>query len=273
MTENSYTEQILKQRADREKRLLANPHNWFSLIGLFPLMDGTNSIGGTGDNSIAIPGLPQEQFASLILEKGSVFLRGAVDSVMVNNKPAELRRLQTDHDAETDVLSIGSIHIIVIRRGERFFLRAWDVQSPAARNFSGLNYFPINPEYRIHAKFVSFPEPKIIPVEDVIGTNYEVKYIGKAIFTIEGIPCSLIAELDEEDLLFSFTDQTKSDDTYPGGRLFTTCLPENDMVILDFNLARNWPCAYTPHATCPLPPFENHLPVRIEAGEKRYFTS
>jgi uncharacterized protein (DUF1684 family) len=41
-------------------------------------------------------------------------------------------------------------------------------------------------------------------------------------------------------------------------------------VVLDFNLAKNWPCAYTPHATCPLPPFENHLKVRIDAGEKRY---
>lgn len=273
MTLNSYTGQILTQRTEREKRLLANPHNWFSLIGLSPLNEGTNSIGGLGGNSITIPGLPQEQFATVALEKGNVLLGGAVDNILVNNKPAELRRLQTDHDAETDVLSIGSIHIIVIRRGERFFLRVWDVQSPAARNFSGLNYFPVNPEYRIQAKFASFPEPKIVPIEDVIGTNYEVKYIGKAFFTINETPCSLIAELDEDELLFSFTDQTKTDATYPGGRLFTTCLPENDMVILDFNLARNWPCAYTPHATCPLPPFENHLPVRIEAGEKRYIKS
>lgn len=273
MTENSYTEQVLTQRAEREKRLLANPRNWFSLIGLFPLIEGVNSIGGTGDNAIAIPGLPQEQFAAVVLEKSSVFLSAAVDNVLINNKPAELRRLLTDHDPETDVLSIGSIHIIVIRRGERFFLRAWDVQSPAARNFSGLNYFPVNPDYRILAKFVPFVGPKIIPVEDVIGTNYKVKYIGKAFFTINETPCSLIAELDEDELLFSFTDQTKSDATYPGGRLFTSCLPENDTIVLDFNLARNWPCAYTPHATCTLPPFENHLPVRIEAGEKRYFKS
>jgi len=104
----------------------------------------------------------------------------------------------------------------------------------------------------------------------MVGTRYESRFPGRAAFTIHGATCSLIAEEDDEELLFSFTDLTKTDATYPGGRFITTPLPENNEVVLDFNLAKNWPCAYTPHATCPLPPVENHLKVRIEAGEKRY---
>jgi hypothetical protein len=190
--------------------------------------------------------------------------------MLVNGKAAELRVLGTDRDKDTDVLSAGDIHIIIIQRGERFFLRAWDIQARAARDFSGLNYFPVDPAWRVTAQFITFPQPLILPVDDMVGTHYESKFLGRATFTIDGKACSLIAEEDDDELLFSFTDLTKTDSTYPGGRFITTVLPENNEVVLDFNLAKNWPCAYTPHATCPLPPFENHLKVRIEAGEKHY---
>jgi len=270
MNTDTYIDSILKVRTAREKRLLANPRNWFSLIGLFLLADGENRIGGTQDNAIHIPGLPAGLTAILRLHNGKVTLMECTPDLQVDGKPAELRSLGTDHDEVTDVLSIRDIHIIVIQRGECFFLRAWDVEARAARDFSGLNYFPVDPAWRITAKFTSFPHPQILPVEDVVGTKYESKFIGRATFTINGEACSLIAEEDDEELLFSFTDLTKKDSTYPGGRFITTSLPENNGVVLDFNLAKNWPCAYTPHATCPLPPLENHLKVRIEAGEKRY---
>jgi uncharacterized protein (DUF1684 family) len=45
-------------------------------------------------------------------------------------------------------------------------------------------------------------------------------------------------------------------------------MPKDGRVTLDFNKAYSPPCAFTPFATCPLPPKQNRLPVRIEAGEK-----
>ncbi len=270
MDTDFYKDSILEHRIAREKRLLANPRNWFSLIGLFLLAEGENIIGGTQANAINIPGLPVGFTAILRLEQGKVSLFECSTDLQLNGKAVELRTPGTDRDEFTDILSVGDIHIVVIRRGECFFLRAWDLQASAARDFSGLNYFPVDPAWRITAKFTSYPEPQIHSVEDVVGTKYESKFIGRASFTVYGKACSLIAEEDDDELLFSFTDLTKTDSTYPGGRFFTTALPENDELVLDFNLAKNWPCAYTPHATCPLPPFENHLMVRIEAGEKRY---
>lgn len=270
MNTDTYIDSILEQRAEREKRLLANPRNWFSLIGLYLLADGENTIGGTAGNTIHIPGLPGGFAAILKLNHGKVTLQECTSSLQVNGKPAELRSLGTDHDEVTDILSVGAIHIVVIQRGECYFLRVWDVAARTARDFSGLNYFPVDPAWRITAKFTSFPQPQILPVEDVVGTKYASKFIGRATFTINGETCSLIAEEDDDELLFSFTDLTKIDTTYPGGRFLNTALPQDNEVVLDFNLAKNWPCAYTPHATCPLPPFENHLKVRIESGEKRY---
>lgn len=68
-------------------------------------------------------------------------------------------------------------------------------------------------------------------------------------------------------LFFIFRDQTTGSETCPGGRLLYAAMPKNGEVVLDFNKAHSAPCAFTPFATCPVPPKENVLPLRVEAGE------
>ena len=68
-----------------------------------------------------------------------------------------------------------------------------------------------------------------------------------------------------KELFFIFKDATSGTDTYPAGRFLYSPLPANGSVTLDFNKAYNPPCAFTPFATCPLPPKQNELRVRIEA--------
>ena len=41
-------------------------------------------------------------------------------------------------------------------------------------------------------------------------------------------------------------------------------------MLIDFNRAYNPPCAFTPFATCPLPPPENRLDLAVQAGERDY---
>ena len=108
-------------------------------------------------------------------------------------------------------MSFGSIQMVVLQRGDRFFLRVWDTDSEKVRNFAGLNYFPVDPVWRIQADFTLFEEPRVLPVDDVIGTKYEVSFVGQAFFTVNGTSCLLIAEKDEDELLFSFSDLTKND--------------------------------------------------------------
>jgi uncharacterized protein (DUF1684 family) len=76
--------------------------------------------------------------------------------------------------------------------------------------------------------------------------------------------------IEDKTLFFIFRDLTSKKETYPAGRMLNTPMPENGKVMLDFNRAYNPPCAFTPYATCPLPPKGNVLPIRIEAGELRY---
>ncbi len=270
MDNMEYSQSTIEKRQAREKHLIAAPRNWFSLVGLFPLVEGNNFLGGSVRGNILIPGAPQESYAILELVDGKVTLSQSSATFFINDKPAEPCQIRSDHDPEPDLMSIGAIQIMLLQRGERFFLRAWDTQSARARDFKGLSYFEIDPDFHITARYIPFSEPRALPIEDAIGTNFTVNFSGRADFAIAGVHCSLIAQEDEDGLLFSFKDLTSQDSTYPAGRYVLTDPPDGDHIVIDFNLAYNWPCAYTPYATCPLPPSENHLKVRIEAGEKRY---
>jgi uncharacterized protein (DUF1684 family) len=72
-----------------------------------------------------------------------------------------------------------------------------------------------------------------------------------------------------DGLFLLVKDQSSGEETYGSGRFLTTLEPELEQVELDFNKAYNPPCAFTPFATCPLPPEQNYLPIPILAGEKR----
>jgi uncharacterized protein (DUF1684 family) len=148
-----------------------------------------------------------------------------------------------------------------------------DLNSAARRQFQGLRYFPIRPEYRVRATFTPYNPPRVVAVPNVLGQNPEMESPGYVTFTLNGKSLRLepVFEDDEKkDLFFIFKDTTSRDATYPAGRFLHTDLPKDGVVMIDFNKAYNPPCAFTDFATCPLPRKENQLPVRIEAGELAY---
>jgi mRNA-degrading endonuclease RelE of RelBE toxin-antitoxin system len=153
-------------------------------------------------------------------------------------------------------------------------IMVYDVNSPAKKNFKGLNYFPVNPAYRVKAKLIKNPnmeKVKILTYQNILKTF--VRY-GFLEFEINGVKCRLTAfkmpdQIDSKELFVPFKDKTSGNETYSAGR-FLDVEEEGDECIIDFNLAYNPLCSYNPHWNCPLPPKENELNVRIEAGEKVY---
>ena len=92
-------------------------------------------------------------------------------------------------------------------------------------------------------------------------------------FTLHGKTLRLDPVIEvpgDRELFVIFRDETSGVETYPSGRFLYTPMPEGGKVVIDFNKAYNPPCAFTPYATCPLPPPQNRLSVRVEAGEKTY---
>jgi uncharacterized protein (DUF1684 family) len=253
---SNYPAEIAAWRSDREARLKAED-GWLSLAGLFWLHPGDNPFGKDPAGEIVLPDGPAHA-GIFHLQKGTVTvtLAGAT------------REVKPDSD---DIVKVGRVRLLVIKRADRYGIRMKDPESQARREFQGIASYPADESYRVIARWVA--DPRRIPILNIIGQTEESESPGYAVFQLQGREFTLHPILEEpgaKELFYIFKDETAGKETYPAGRFFYSDMPKDGRVILDFNKAYNPPCAFTPYATCPLPPPENRLTVRIEAGEKRY---
>jgi len=232
---DSYIQQIRSARQDRVEELV-KPDGWLTLIGLQFLEAGENPIEAQG-----------VRLGTAILTAGN--------QVTVNRAPA----------------APATVNILVIDRGGKKALRIRDSAAAARRNFSGLEYYSIDPSWRIEARWVPFAGPHSVAITNVLGQVSRETAPGKAVFERGGKTYELVpvVEAPGQPLFFIIGDETSDKATYHM-RFLDAELPKDGKVILDFNLAENPPCAFTDFATCPLPPQGNRLPLAITAGEKKY---
>jgi uncharacterized protein (DUF1684 family) len=253
---SSYQSEIAEWRKGRLDRLQAEG-GWLSLAGLFWLHDGANSVGKDPSNDIGLGDGPA---------RAGVFeLHGGKVTATLDGQKRELK------PDSSDVAKVGRLSLFVIKRGDRYGIRVKDPDSEYRRNFHGIESYPVNEKYRITAKWVE--QPREIPILNIIGITEPSPNPGYAVFHLDGKELRLYPIIEEpgaKELFYIFRDLTTGKETYPAGRFFYSEFPKDGKVVLDFNKAYNPPCAFTPYATCPLPPKENQLAVRIEAGEKTY---
>lgn len=156
-------------------------------------------------------------------------------------------------------------------------------ESPLSRNlrknFKGLNYFPINLDYRLKAKFVKTENPVLFKMKTTTSRLPEYQKYGEVHFKLDGEERVLevyqspeiIKKPGLEDYLFiPFTDETNGIDTYAVGRYLDFTVPDSEDVILDFNKSYNPYCSYGSAYSCPIPPEVNHLPLKVPAGEMKF---
>jgi uncharacterized protein (DUF1684 family) len=253
---STFQTEIAEWRRAREERLKAEG-GWLSVAGLFWLHDGQNRFGKDPAADIVLPDGPA---------RAGVFeLRNGQVTVTMDGKS---RPIAAD---SADAAKVGRLNLFVIKRGDRYAIRLKDPDSEYRRNYHGIEHFPANENWRITAKWV--PAPRKIPVLNIIGITEDSECPGYAVFRVGGKEYRLAPIVETpgaNELFYIFRDLTTGKETYPAGRFFYSEMPKNGQVVLDFNKAYNPPCAFTPFATCPLPPKENYLQVRIEAGEKTY---
>ncbi|HEX5044363.1 MAG TPA: DUF1684 domain-containing protein [Candidatus Polarisedimenticolaceae bacterium] len=266
------------QKADaqwREARLarLRSPEGWLSLVGLHWIDAAPRRFGSAPDNEIVLPDGPAHAGSFHASVRG-ITVQPEPGAVLLAGKPlAGPRLLRGDDQAEPDVLQVGRLRLTAIKRGIKWGIRAKDPASAVLRDFKGIESWPIEASWRIEAAWDPYPEPRQRMIATAQGTHESVQVPGLARFTLGGVPVTLEPILEEPDateLLFVFKDATSGRQTYGGGRFLYADLPRDGKIVLDFNRAYNPPCAFTPYATCPLPPPGNRLQVAIEAGEKKY---
>lgn len=269
---------MLAWRRARLSRSTA-PDGWLSLVGRFPLEQGKSRAGAAGDCEIT---LSPEKAPSAV---GTFELDGAVvrftpapgvtmsllgGAGVQALAPGVAVTLRTDLHGNPDRLALGSLTMEVVVRASGLFVRVRDPDSPTLRNFVGQEHYPIDPKWRVVAKFERHEPPKAVDLGYEDGSSLQYTSPGAAVFEVDGVPCRVDPVLDGERprLYLVFWDPTARDTTYGAGRFLYAPLPDGDRVLLDFNQAFSPPCAFTPYAACPLAPPQNRLAIRVEAGEK-----
>jgi uncharacterized protein (DUF1684 family) len=191
-------------------------------------------------------------------------------TVQVGGQAVLSADLRDDKPGPPTLVTVGEVSLMVIDRDGKKALRVKDSAAESRTKFPGIDYFPIDPGWRIEAQWVPFDQPREVPIRNVLGHVSSALILGKAVFERDGHTCELlpIQEAPDETLFFVISDLTSGTSTYAAARFLYTAPPVDGKVVLDFNRAQNPPCAFTPFATCPLPPPENQLKLAITAGEK-----
>lgn len=269
---DSYAKQIETWRAQRLERL-KSPTSWLSLTGLDWLKPGRNTIGSAKDNDVVIAAAPAH--LGVIDWKDDV-LTIELDSkaqATIDGKATRKATLLDDSNDKPTTIAFGTSSFYLIDRSDKKGLRVKDSEAKTRTGFLGLDNFPIDPSWRIEAKWVAFDPPKTLDIPNVLGVVDKMTVPGKAVFERDGKTYELwpvLESADAKQLFFIFADKTSSKQTYGAGRFLYSDLAKDGKLVVDFNKAYNPPCAFTPYATCPLAPPENRLATEVKAGELKY---
>ena len=260
----------------RAKRIaeLTAPDGWLSLVGLHFLKPGENTVGHAPASDVVLGRGPARLGVATLAADGQVTLQIAAGvEATIDGQVARRGELRVGAGAvKPTLVACGPVSFFVIERGGKMALRVKDRASERRAHFAGVDYFPFDLAWRIEARWVAFEKSRMIPLLNVLGQTSPALVPGKAVFERAGKTYELLA-IDEgpgEPLFFVIADTTTGKETYGGARFVYAEAPQGGTVVLDFNRAENPPCAFTPFATCPLPPKENRLPFAVTAGEKVY---
>ncbi len=273
-SEAQYLSEESLWRIQRQEKL-TQPDGWTSLIGLHWLSLQSHYVGSSARSGIRIE-LGPESLGMFQRNNGKVFFtpeRGL--ALTLDDQPFKGRvELKDDSNGAASVLGFdaGKGKLTVIERGGNRALRVKHADATTRTQFKGLDYWPANRDWRVEATFVPHPAGTTLPIASIIGTTDNTPNPGAVEFQREGKTYRIEAlDQGESTLALIIADRTSGHESYGAGRYLDVARPDaNGKVVIDFNRAYNPPCAFTPFATCPLPPNQNRLDLAITAGEKRY---
>ena len=261
----------------RERRLarLTEPHGWLSLVDLVTLRAGSViSVGSAPGNDVRVSSGP-DQWGTLQTDTDGLRVTfdvaaAAVGEVRIDKESVDSANMALGGERDPTHVEADGIRLHLVAPGGRLALRVRDPAAPSRTEFAGLDYYPLDPDWRVNAEFIPHAAGSTIQVANVMGQVIEEPNPGKVRFSHEGQAVSLEAVLEDEKLFFIFADRSSGRETYGLGRFLYAELPHDGRVVLDFNQAYNPPCAFNAFTTCPLPPQSNRINAWIRAGEMRY---
>lgn len=274
--EPEYVDAITQWRDSAEKGLRRD-NGWLTLAGRYIMKPGVNTFGTAANNDIVFPpqlkGTGPEVIGTITVDpaRKSVTLKLADGVSMTNEgKPFSGERKLTFDPAKREWLSLGRISMHVIERDGRYVLRLADNESMVRKSFPGRVWYDVDPAFKVAARFIPYPPGRKLSIVNVIDEVSDEPCPGYVEFTLQGKTYKMDVVGEDVGMFFVMRDGTSGDTTYrPSRFLYVDKKPNpNETFDLDFNKTYNPPCAFSEYTTCPLPPEQNILKTRIEAGEK-----
>jgi uncharacterized protein (DUF1684 family) len=261
-------------RAARVSRLTSDS-GWLTLAGLFWLKEGDNSFGRASSNVLVLDNASIADTAGSFMVTGERvrFLARPGAGVTHDGQAVTSLDLASDAQGEPTMLASGSLRFFVIERAGNLGVRVRDLDNPHRRNFGGLSYFPVSTDWVFNARFEPYQPAHHLQIVNILGMVEEAQSPGAVVFRKNGREWRLDTVLEtpgDSELFIMFADSTSGHETYGAGRFLYIPLPQGQTALVDFNKAFNPPCALNDFATCPLPPSQNRLKLRVDAGEKNY---
>lgn len=269
VTDTAWRADDEQYRRDLETKLTSDT-GWLTIAGLAFLTKAETTVGSERSNDVVLPGKTPPRLGTFVLSGGhvSVRLQPGVTATLLDGRPFTGGTLKSDGEGPPDRLVFGDVQVWVHESGDRRALRIRDRNSVLRSTFMGMKWYPLNDAYRVEATFVPYAKPKTFEVPNLLGDIDRMTAPGQVTFALNGKEHRMTPYNDDDGLMFVFRDTTAGETTYPAARFLYTPVPKDGKLVLDFNRAENPPCAFNPYATCPLPPKENQLAVRVEAGEQ-----
>ncbi len=248
--------------------------DYVPLAGLFYLDSGVNTAGSATGSRVLLPSRAPATIGRFIQQGGSTRFEPAPGvAVTLKGKPitSPVPLTPDGEPMPPDEVHIGDIALWVHKSGDRRAIRMLDPQGAPARRFSGFKWFPIDRQYRIVGKFIKDPTPRDILIPSLSGDDQSYTTEGLVEFTFQGQTVRMRPMTTRPNrFFFIFRDATAGKETYEAARFLYSDLLPDGTTVLDFNESYNPPCAFNEFTTCPLPPAENRLKMRILAGEQNY---
>jgi uncharacterized protein len=268
-----------RKKADESLR---KDNGWLTLAGRYVLKPGSSSLGCGDSFDVKFPEgtCPADDNAVGFVNVDDVDGKPSVTLMSTASHPwhkdgAPFSDREMGIDAEKrDWVNLDRLAMHFINRDGKIVLRLADNQSALRANFAGRIWFDVNAAYKLQARYVPSKPGNKIAIVDVLGDIHDEASPGQLQFTLKGKPYKLdvVADEGDDELFVIMKDGTSGNETYGAARFMVVKAPKDlhksATLEVDFNKAYNPPCAFSAYTTCPLPPEQNQLAVRIEAGEK-----
>ena len=267
-TSAAYTASI-KHFDSLRVKALTEQNGWLNLAGLYWLKPGDNTFGSAVNNTLVFKhkNMPASLGKFKVVGSRVSFEFNKAVTNFPSDYSEEMVLFDLSNKTDTSIYFKQFVWSVIIRE-DKIGVRFRDLKNPALTAFKGNKRFAIHEKWNLPAKLLP-PNPSGLFVTNVLGQTTAQDYAGKISFEYQGKNYVLDAINEGPgDLFVVFGDATNGISTYHTGRFMYVSRPDsNGNTFIDFNKSFNPPCAYTPFATCPIPPRQNILPFKVTAGE------